>query len=111
MRDGFHFVAALSLALLPGTSQAASISLTPEGPLEVATGDVVTFSVAYDFVDFEFFFAGGFDLAYDASALELVSVVAPVIGDPTLFRPPTDSPGLLEGWVFSRDGKEKLGSA
>lgn len=90
----------LAALLSPLTTQAAFITLTPTtAVLDVNDGDTIVFDITMDFTS-EPTIGGGFDIAFDATALQLQSYNRFDVGDPILGRDPDNLAGLLSGWAF-----------
>ena len=96
------FVAALLLCA--GTVNAAFINLVPTTPVsDVNDGDLLSFDVVMDFSDLPNggTIGGGFDIFFDSGALQFVSLVNNMIGDPGFGRDPDILDGLLESWAIA----------
>ena len=99
---------ALALICASAVANAASVFLVPTTPYEGARpGDQITFDVMMDFstddngLGDDVTLDGGFDIAFDSTALEFVSLNDAGLGDPAFSREPDVLPGLLQSWVFA----------
>ena len=89
-----------ALLLCAGSANAAFINLVPPTPVsDVNTGDLLSFDVVMDFSDYpNGTLGGGFDIFFDSLALQFVSLVNNMVGDPGFGRDPDILDGLLESW-------------
>ena len=108
MRSRLIQIAGLSLLLASLGAHAASITLVATSQIaDVDVGDLVTFDVMMDFstddngLGDDVTLGGGFDIAFDSTALEFVSLNDAGLGDPAFSREPDVLPGLLQSWVFA----------
>ena len=96
-------ISVLLLLLLFGYgsgANASSVLLVPTSGTSLLTdGSVVSFDVMIDFSDAGGTLGGGLDIAYDATALGLVSVTGTSLGDPGFSRNPDAMSGLLQSWA------------
>jgi len=105
-----------ALLLCAGSSNATFISLVPTTAVSnVNTGDLLSFDVVMDFSDYpNGTLGGGFDIFFDSLALQFVSLVNNMVGDPDFGRDPDIMDGLLESWAvgdfFGIFGVNILGS-
>lgn len=103
---------ACALLLTSFVSQAALISLVPNSAgseTDVIAGDLITFEVKYDFSN-EPALGGGFDIAFDSTAFNLISFINSNAGDPSFSSDPSESPGFLSGWAAGDFNGLTLGS-
>jgi len=86
--------------VLPIHAGADAITLEPtDSVVDLETGDTISFDLIFEFTTPVV--GGGFDIAFDESALAVSAVVRdPAIGDPLLSRDPDITPGLLESWAI-----------
>lgn len=90
----------LSVLLSPLTAQAGFINLSPTSAVsDVNDGDTISFDVVMDFTA-DPTLGGGFDIAYDESALQLTGFNRFDVGDPVFGSDPGIFSGLLSGWSF-----------
>lgn len=85
----------LLLIATTGAANAASLSLSPPSA-DSTLGSLVSFDVIMDFSDVTTI-GGGFDIAFDSSALQFVEWAANPVGDPGFAREPDVLDGLLSG--------------
>ncbi len=98
--------AALMLAFSSG--YAASISLiATSNTSDTQPGDIVSLDVVMDFttnnsgLGSDITLGGGFDIAFDSTALRFVGLSSANLGDPGFGRDPDLLDGLLESWGFA----------
>lgn len=80
-------------------AQAASVSLVPTSAVDVPPGGFVSFDIVMNFTG-EPTLSGGFDIEYDSTALQIVSLVRdPAVGEADFSRDPDVLPDLLGNWA------------
>lgn len=94
------YILVLTVLLSPLTAHAGLITLSPTTPvINLNDGDFISMDILMDFTT-EPTIGGGFDIAFDPSALQYQGFIRNIVGDPLFGRDPDILPGLLSGWAF-----------